>query len=204
MKLIINQLEYDELIKLRVLKPSLINDLVYELETKNGKIVYTSLEVNANEIDTSLTLTNQISLISTKLDIVPNTSNSLVVQSKLSDEEIYKLYRDAFPTDINTEIGYGKGGISLRTGNKVKIISKLKSLIDSGTTIQEIVAAVKLDINDKKQATINRKDGENQLMYMKRMESWINQTATIESLIERLKNVTNTNTTQFKTNTKLK
>lgn len=200
MRLIINEQEFNELIKLRVLKPNTNNNEVYELETKNNKIVYVQLERNEN---TNIVI-KQLVEPSMNTGIALNTSNSLTVNSKQSDEEIYKLYRDAFPTDINLEIGYGKGGISLRTGNKAKIISKLKQLIDSGITIQEIVAAVKLDISDKKQATLNRKDGENQLIYMKRMESWINQTATIESLIDRLKNTNNTNTTTFKTNSKMK
>lgn len=204
MKLIINEQEFNELIKLRVLRPNVDNELVYELETKNNKIVYVTLEKNEHT-NIVVNLTNHPTTeLSTNTDVVLNPLNSLIVNSKQSDEEIYKLYRDAFPTDINLEIGYGKGGISLRTGNKSKIITKLKQLIDSGITIQEIVAAVKLDIQEKKQATLDRKDGENQLMYMKRMESWINQTATIESLIDKLKNINNTNTTTFKTNSKMK
>ena len=98
-------------------------------------------------------------------------------------EEWYKDFRQAFPTDINKLLGYSSEGSSLRSGNKVKIKSKIKELIKSGYNMESVITAVKYEVWLR--TNESKKTANNTLMYMKRMGSWINDTGNIDTMIER-------------------
>jgi hypothetical protein len=96
----------------------------------------------------------------------------------------YMLYRNCFPINIENAIGKeNNDGRSLRTGNKDKIMKKLKERMDDGYDIEKLINSVKYEvwwrINESK------KTGDNKLQFMRGMEAWVNDTENLDAMIER-------------------
>ena len=101
-----------------------------------------------------------------------------------SIKELYLLYRACFPTNIEEAIGKEDDtGRSLRSGNKDRITDRLKKRIDEGYDIENIINAVKYEVWWR--VNESKKTNDNKLQYMRGMESWINDTENLDSMIER-------------------
>jgi len=111
---------------------------------------------------------------SSNVEIDDNNSKSI--------DEWYTEIRNCFPTDINKELGIDEEGQNLRTGNKKKVVKRIKEHISEGYSLQAIVNAIKYEVwNRKKQSTPD----ENKLQFMRRMEAWLNDTNNMDTMIER-------------------
>lgn len=109
------------------------------------------------------------------------TTNSNITPADI--EEIYKKFRAEFPNDILKPFNQ-QGGISLRTGKPEVIKSRLLMQMKS-YPIEDIILAVKFEVWMRVQNSKNVEN--NELRYMQRMESWINNTENLCSMIERAK-----------------
>lgn len=106
-------------------------------------------------------------------------------KSKYKDvKDVYSTYRLCFPTNIEEAIGKDNAdGRSLRSGNKEKIMKKLKERMDDGYDPENIINAVKYEVWWRKNEY--KRTGENKLQFMRGMEAWINDTENLDSMIER-------------------
>ena len=116
-----------------------------------------------------------------------DSSGISVKESSLKNKsikELYLLYRACFPTNIEEAIGKeDDSGRSLRSGNKDRITDRLKKRIDEGYDIENIINAVKYEVWWR--VNESKKTNDNKLQYMRGMESWINDTENLDSMIER-------------------
>lgn len=116
------------------------------------------------------------------------STNESVISKKSKEhksiEDWYKDFRKAFPIDINKELGKLDEGVSLRSGKKDKIISKIKEYANDGYELETIVNAVKYEVWFR--TNQSKKTGENKLEFMQRMGAWINNTENLNSMIERM------------------
>ena len=148
-------------------------------------------EIILNEANTKLIEINSINQLM-KIDNINNIEvNELNTNVQLYNqdniEKYYQLYLNAFPSDINKELGWNTKGISLRTGNKSTVKTKLIKLLTE-YTIDEIIGAIRLNIQDKISTSTSIK---NDLQFMSRMGTWINQSITIDELVNRYRNINN-------------
>jgi hypothetical protein len=116
-----------------------------------------------------------------------DSSGISVKESSLKNKsikELYLLYRACFPTNIEEAIGKEDDtGRSLRSGNKDRITDRLKKRIDEGYDMENIINAVKYEVWWR--VNESKKTNDNKLQYMRGMESWINDTENLDSMIER-------------------
>lgn len=99
-------------------------------------------------------------------------------------KDVYALYRLCFPTNIEEAVGKeDNNGRSLRSGNKEKIMKKLKDRLDEGYLVENIINAVKYEVWWR--TTEAKRTGDNKLQYMRGMEAWINDTENLDSMVER-------------------
>ncbi|NRB64693.1 MAG: hypothetical protein HRU40_16975 [Saprospiraceae bacterium] len=152
----------------------LIKNNVIEPLSNNEFILYTKADLRGENHKFKVTYT---------IGNIATVRNEQVVNIEKTIEEWYKDFRQAFPTDINKLLGYSSEGSSLRSGNKVKIKSKIKELIKSGYNMESVITAVKYEVWLR--TNESKKTANNTLMYMKRMGSWINDTGNIDTMIER-------------------
>lgn len=160
MRLIVTDEEKNFLINNRLLKKS-SQENQYELYLKESNLTeveYITVEIDSEQYEKE--------------------------NNKIKIEDVYKRYMEGFPIDIEKEIGSSKEGVSLRSGNKKKILSRLTALLNQGYLVDDIINAVKYEIwFVKKTSTLDN----NKLTYVQRAESWINNQGNLDTMIQRYK-----------------
>jgi hypothetical protein len=169
MKLLINSEEFKELTSNALLV--FYKDNLFKLHlAKNGR---SNIDFLIVELDESVTSTVAL-------------EKNIGVTPPKEIEELYAEYMKEFPTNGNKYLGIPGEGENFRTGKKDKIKNSLKLRLKEGYKAEDIVLAVKYNFWFK--ARECKKSGNyDNLKYVKRAESWINDTASLAAMIERLK-----------------
>lgn len=127
----------------------------------------------------------------------------VVSKSKLDLEELYNELRKEFPSDTLKHIYNTSGGANLRSGKK-SIIKKRLAEIALEYSPEDIVLAAKYEVYTRtKKSKLSATD---ELQYMSRLVTWVNNTNNVEAMIERFKadneflNILNHNNNDTRTN----
>lgn len=206
MKLTVSKEEFKILLESKTLE--YLDKNLYRLNIEKStrhNVEYIKVEINIeekNEDNTNDKTIKEEDLVVNRFhNEIPKTPEEkalIAVEEKrisIDIDVIYKAYKDAFPNNINVLLGLKTDGPSLRTGNKEKIVTKLKKRIAEGYDINDIIEAVKYEVWYRKTESLKKKDQNptsnleviNSLQFMQRAESWINNTENIDTMIERSK-----------------
>ena len=127
---------------------------------------------------------------------------SEVKPKKQTVDTLYKDYMTCFPNDINKLLGLTSDGVSLRTGKKDTIITRLKARISEGIEPDDILNAVRYEVWYRTKSSLKKQniESDNDLQYMQRAEAWINNTVNLDTMIQRSKLSTEYNNIKPETN----
>jgi len=107
----------------------------------------------------------------------------VAVTTKNTLEELYLSLRQEFPTDTLKHIFGTSGGVNLRQGKKDSILKSLKELLLEYTA-EEIIMAAKYEVLSR--TNRSKKSNKDELEFMKRLGTWVNDTTNIDAMIERM------------------
>lgn len=171
MKLILTDEELDDLLKRRALIP---NNGGYALKipdenSKSSVYIEVSTDVNLSitEYNTSLPVALEPHKVIVKSDV----------------ESLYHELRKEFPVDTHKSIWNRSGGVNLRTGKKISILKSCKELLQDFTR-EQIIQAAKYEVQSR--INYSSKTNKDELQYMKRLGTWVNDATNIEAMLERM------------------